>query len=257
MAVFEENPHCRQCGLSASESDTKMQEDLINMMTRNLQLDPIQHQHDMSMPPTPQVVPQASPITYITQHYHHSAHQVQSNNLPVSSIIEQAGINASALFPSQLQLFKNADPEQRSRLIQLWQIAPPSYGNQMHPDDIGNWPQTSMEREEEAARYRLGVAEQDKMKNLWGLPGSEHRNAEPYMTHGYDTDDADRAEAPTTAAKDAVYRHSSDPAYDSREWWHLSEGEPMEHQYGMLQQMWGYGFNYPATKSNDCDAEMS
>ncbi|KIW17482.1 hypothetical protein PV08_04676 [Exophiala spinifera] len=257
IAVFEENPHCRQCGLSASESDTKMQEDLINLMTRNLQLNPIQHQHDMSMPPTPQVVPQASPITYITQHYHHSAHQVQSDDLPVSSIIEQAGINASALFPSQLQLFKHADSEQRSRLIQLWQIAPPGYGNQMHPDALGNWPQTSMEREEEAARYRLEVAEQDKMKNLWGLPDAEARNAEPYMTHGYATDDANRAEASTTAAKDAEYRHSNDPAYDSREWWHLSDGEPMEHQYGMLQQMWGYGFNNSATKNGGGDADMS
>src|ERR1700709_2176091 len=140
-----------------------MQDELINMMTRNLQLSPLQH--DMSQPPTPQVVPQTTPITYITQHYHHSGHQVP-NDLPASTVLEQAGINASALFPSQLQLFKNAGPEQRSRLIELWQISPPTYGNQMHPDHLENWPETSVEREEEAAKYRLQVAEQEKLKNL-------------------------------------------------------------------------------------------
>src|ERR1700761_3909062 len=161
-----------------------MQDDLINMMTRNLQLSPLQH--DMSTPPTPQVVPQTSPITYITQHYHHSAHQVPTDT-PASSVLEQAGINASALFPSQLQLFKNAGPEQRSRLIELWQIAPPTYGNQMHPDHLGNWPETSIEREEEAARYRLELHEQERLKNLCALPGYDAKhNAEPYIVHGYE-----------------------------------------------------------------------
>ncbi|KAK5209723.1 hypothetical protein LTR47_009122 [Exophiala xenobiotica] len=253
MAVFEENPHCRQCGLSASESDIKMQDDLINMMTRNLQLDPIQHHQDMSTPPTPQVVPQSPPIAYITQHYHHSSHQIQSHDLPASSILEEAGINASALFPSQLLLFKNAGLEQRSRLIELWRIAPPSYGNQMRPNDLENWPQTNMEREEEAARYRLQVAEQERLKNLCALPGYQNRAAEPYMASGY----GNNALGGIAAVNGTEYKQSNDPAYNSREWWHLSEGEPMEHQYGMLQQMWGYGFNSPSTRKNDGDAEMS
>ncbi|KIX00313.1 uncharacterized protein Z518_10452 [Rhinocladiella mackenziei CBS 650.93] len=263
LAVFEDNPHCRQCGLSASESDTKMQDDLINMMTRNLQLSPIQHQHDMSMPPTPQVVPQPAPITYITQHYHHSAHQVPSHELPVSTLLERSGINASALFPSQLQLFKNAEPEQRSRLIELWQIAPPTYGNQIHPKDLGNWPQTNMEREEEAAKYRLQMLEQEKLKNLCALPGHENRhNAEPYILQGYDTlSNINGVTAPmeygSTPMEETEYKQSKDPAYNSREWWHLSDDEPMEHQYGMLQQMYGYHLDCSAERRNDGDAEMS
>ncbi|KIV78050.1 hypothetical protein PV11_09813 [Exophiala sideris] len=253
LAVFEENPHCRQCGLSASESDIKMQDDLINMMTKNLQLSSLPPQTDMSTPPTPQVVPQSPPITYITQHYHHSSHQVQSHDIPVSTALEQSGINASALFPSQLQLFKDADPEQRSRLIELWRIAPPSWGPQMQPDEFGNLPQTSMVKEEEIARYRLQLAEHERLKILAGLPGYEKRGAEPYMVHGYTTMDED-----SPAMNGTVYKPSSDPAYNSREWWHLSAEEPMEHQYGMLQQMWGYGFDYsPAGKRNDGDAEMS
>ncbi|EXJ81395.1 hypothetical protein A1O3_07686 [Capronia epimyces CBS 606.96] len=257
LAVFEDNPHCRQCGLSAYESDIKMQDDLINMMARNLQISPLGHQHDLSMPPTPQVVPEPEPITYISQHYHHSAHQVPLHDLPVSTILEKAGINAAALFPSQLQLFKNAQPEQRLRLIELWQIAPPTYGNQMHPDDMANWPQSSMEKEEEAAKYRLKGTEQERQ------PKHDNRNnAEPYMLQGYDTlPNINGVAAPmqdgSNTAKIAEYRQSNDPAYKSREWWNFSgEAEPMEHQYGMLQQMYGF-FDYSTARRNDGDAEMS
>ncbi|KIX93801.1 uncharacterized protein Z520_10426 [Fonsecaea multimorphosa CBS 102226] len=262
LAAFEENPHCRQCGLSAFESDIKMQDDLINMMARNLHLGPLQSPPDLSMPPTPQVVPQSTPITYITQHYHHSAHQAP-NDLPVSTILERSGINASALFPSQLQLFKNAEPEQRLRLIELWQIAPPTYGSQMHPDDLANWPQTSMEREEEAAKYRLQLVEQEKLKNLCALPAGEIRQtAEPYILHGYEARPSINGVTASTELgplmmKEDNYQQSKDPVYNSREWWHLSDEEPMEHQYGMLQQMYGYGIDYSVARRSDGDSEMS
>ena len=238
-----------------------MQDDLIHMMTRNLQLSPMQHHQDMSMPPTPQVVPQAAPITYITQHYHHSNHQVQPSDVPVSSILEQLGINASALLPSQLQLFKNADAEQRQRLVELWQIAPPTYGNQMHPDNLGNWPQTDMETEEEAARYRLHLVEQERLKNLSVLLQPDHRSAEPYVVNGYDSlPNINGVTAPTEHGsglqKEENYKQSNDPAYNSREWWHLADDEPMEHQYGMLQA-YAFQVDYTAGRRNDGDAEMS
>lgn len=233
-----------------------MQDDLINMMTRNLQLSPIQHQ-DMSSPPTPQVVPQVAPVTYISQHYHHSAHQVP-NEIPTSTILERVGINASALFPSQLQLFKNAGPEQRARLIELWQIAPPTYGNQMHPDHLGNWPETNIEKEEEAARYRLQITEQERLKNLCAVPINK-QNAEPYIVHGYEAypNSNGVTDLGATMMKDEEYKKSTDPAYNSREWWNLTDQEPIEHQYGMLQQMWGYGIDYSAARKNDGDSEMS
>ncbi|EXJ78665.1 hypothetical protein A1O1_09066 [Capronia coronata CBS 617.96] len=262
LAVFEDNPHCRQCGLSAHESDIKMQDDLINMMARTLQLGPFPHdQHDMSTPPTPQVLPEPAPITYISQHYHHSAHQVPANDLPVSTILENCGINAAALFPSQLQLFKNAEPDQRLRLIELWQIAPPTYGNQMHPDDLADWPQSSMEKEVEAAKYRLERIEQGKFQTF-GLPGhSARNNAEPYILQGYNPlpDDGGKEVAVEDGAvrTGADYNQSTDPAYKSREWWKFSEeAEPMEHQYGMLQQMYGF-LDYTSSRPNDGDAEMS
>ena len=241
-----------------------MQDDLVSMMSRHLQLNPAQQHQDASMPPTPQVSPLPAPVTYITQHYHHSAHQASTSDAQVSSALENAGINAAALLPSQLALFKNADLEQQQRLLELWHIAPPTPGNQTMPGDTGNWPQTSMEKEEEAARHRW-ESEQERLKNLCALPGFDNRNhAEPYIVSGYnDLSNINGVTAPTeyANAEDASgdYRRCKDPVYNSsREWWHLADDQPMEHQYGMLQQMmYGNGIEYVHnTRHEDEDEEM-
>jgi hypothetical protein len=242
-----------------------MQDDLVNMMSQHLQLNPVQHQQDASMPPTPQVSPQSAPITYITQHYHHSAHQAGTTDSQASSDLESVGINAAVLLPTQLALFKNADPEQRQRLVELWRIAPPTYGNQLMPGDMGNWPQTSMEKEEEAARHRWEESERERLKNLCALPGYDNRGqAEPYIVSGYN----DRpningvtalSEYTNTQQSSSEYKRCKDPVYNSsREWWQLTDEEPMEHQYGMLQaMMYGNGIEYAQPpRHDDEDEEM-
>jgi len=242
-----------------------MQDELVSMMSRQLQLHPLQHQQDLSMPPTPQVSPQTAPITYITQHYHHSAHQASTNDSQVSSDLENAGINAMALLPTQLVLFRNGDQEQKQRLVELWRIAPPMYGKQMQPEDMTDWPQTSMEKEEAAARQRWEESERERLKNLCALPGYDQRtNAEPYIVSGYNDQSntnglghpsaSVHSEQPTEES-----RRCKDPVYNSREWWHLSADEPMEHQYGMLQQMMygnGVEYNVTSTRQDDEDEEM-
>jgi len=241
-----------------------MQDDLVSLMTRNLQLSPLpQHPHDVSMPPTPQVTPHQAPITYITQHYHHSAHQAPHPDLPISTVLENAGVNASALLPSQLQLFKNAAPDQQQRLIELWRIAPITYGNQMLQRDLSNWPQTSMEQEEEAARHRWQMLEQEKLKNLCALPAAQETpsHAEPYIVQGYENlPNINGITAPTpygaTPAKVMEYKKSNDPAYNSREWWVMADDEPMEHQYGLLQQMYAHQIDYSTRRKEDGDDEM-
>lgn len=230
LQAFEHNPHCPTCGLSVAESDAKMQDELADLMTRNMHLGMRPPAQAASTPPTPEVVPQLTPITYISQHYHHSAHVAP---IPVteetSTVLKNSGVDADALLPSQLMLFKNAESEQQRRLIELWRIAPPTYGGQLASSDMGNWPQTSMETEEEAARQRWEKQEQERLKNLSVLPSQGV--AEPYMKNGYDADvdmDGEKHE----------YRQATDPAYDrEREWWRMSGEQPMEHQYGMLQQM--------------------
>lgn len=219
-----------------------MQDDLADLMTRNMHLGMQPPTHDISNPPTPQVVPQQVPVTYISQHYHHSAHVVPAataNNeeAQVSTVLRNAGVSTDALLPSQLQLFRNAQPDQRERLIELWRIAPPTFGTQLGTSQMGDWPQTSMEVEEEAARQRWDKQEQEKFKNLSVLPSQEARtNAEPYMSEGYDADMAVEENA-------QQYRPATDPVHNrEREWWHMAE-EPIEHQYGMLQQ-WGMGHGF-------------
>ncbi len=231
-----------------------MQDELITMMSQHMHLNPIQQsQHDASMPPTPQVSPQAAPITYITQHYHHSGHQVPAD-AQVSTVLEAAGINASALLPSQLTLFKNADDEQKRRLAELWQIAPPTPGNHLPGVQMGNWPQTSMEQEEEAARHRWEATERDRLKNLTALPGYDNRDqAEPYVVSLFNQIPSANGVIESDSAKQhEEYQHCKDPVYNSREWWHMSDQEPMEHQYGMLQaMMYGNGIEYASAKEED------
>lgn len=243
-----------------------MQDELVSMMSRQLQLHPLQHQQDMSMPPTPQVSPQTAPVTYITQHYHHSAHQASTNDSQIPSELENAGVNAAALLPTQINLFRNADQKQKQRLVELWRIVPPPmYGKRWQSQDMMVWPQTSMEKEEAAARQRWEESEREKLKNLCGLPGYDQRNsAEPYMVSGYNDQSSNggvtqpidyaHSQQPTEAS-----RRCKDPVYNSREWWHLSADEPMEHQYGMLQHMmYGNGIEYdvPSTRHQDEDEEM-
>ena len=160
------------------------------------------------------------PITYITQHYHHSAHVVpstaslQSPIIPPSTtdldqtspaaILSQNNIDPSALFPSQLTLFQHADSEQRLRLIQLWQISAPSYGGHALARELGKWPPTSLKQEEKMAqiRYERHISEQTKLLDETESDGVEQvceagklglqdvdgrPNAEPYILSGYET----------------------------------------------------------------------
>lgn len=259
LEVFDGNPYCGrvrtsfpfhsisshvwQCGLSASEGEMKMQEELATLMTERLNLDHNVNYHSQpELPPTP---PQPSPpqpqMTYITQHYHHSAHQAAPTppveQTSVSEELSRHGIDASVLFPSQISLFQQAQPDQQSRLIQLWSIAPPTYSNQMLTKSPVNWPQTSMQQEEEAAesRYMKMQAESGNYS-----PEQRHHNAEPYIVHGYDNDSSDVGATASAglgfAARTREYNRALDPAYQSREWW-MHESQPIEHQYGMVQQM--------------------
>ena len=220
----------------------KIQEELATLMTQRLRLDNNVNCHSQpELPPTP---PQPDPqpqMTYITQHYHHSAHQAAptppGEQMSATEVLARHGIDASVLSPSQLNLFKQAQPEQQLRLIQLWSIAPPSYGNQLLARDLVNWPHTSMQREEEAVHSRY-----TRMQAESGHYSPEQRyNAEPYIVRGYETspDVSSGTKAPGFPARTREYNRALDPAYQSREWW-MHESEPIEHQYGAVQQMRQY-----------------
>lgn len=205
-------------------------------MMAGFNIDALRHQsHNISMPPTPQVVPRQGPITYITQHYTHSAHVPQQySETSVSDALAAAGVDVSALLPSQIQLFKDAQPDQQARLVELWRIAPPTSGNHLLAKHLGSWPSTSLEMEEKAAEARWQHAEQQMVKNLC----APQVLAEPYILNGYQNlQYINEIHLPTQHAENTQEKHVAELGMKKeREWWQM-ESQPMELQYGMLQQM--------------------
>lgn len=216
-----------------------MQEELATLMTQRLRLDnDVEYHGQPVLPPTPPQRDQQAQVTYITQHYHHSAHQAAPTppveQTTIHDELARHGVDTSALFPSQLNLFKEARPEQQLRLIQLWTIAPPSYGNQMLAKELVHWPQTSMQQEEEAAKAR-SLRTQAQLGNY--SPEPRH-NAEPYIMHGYEelSDSSAAMSGPHPDPQSQKYSAALDPVYRRKEWW-LREADPIEYQYGVVQQM--------------------
>ena len=258
LDVFEQNPHCGrvctpvrnrsipshvwQCGLSASEGDMKMQEELAALMTQRLRLDNNASYHmEPKSPPTPPQTDAQSQLTYITQHYHHSAHQAAptppAQQASVNEELARHGIDASVLTPSQISLFRQAQPEQQFRLIQLWSIAPIRCGIQLLPKDLVKWPQTSMQQEEEAAQSRYMQIQ----VSSGNCSPEQPLNAEPYIVRGYDiSPDVSTTTTPSNLIpRMKEYNQALDPAYQSREW-RVHDSQPIEHPYGVGQQMWHF-----------------
>lgn len=140
----------------------QVQDDLSSLFSRNLSLQPTPYVDPN--PPIHQTSPPEQAITYsITQHYHHSAHIAKprpasepptTDQATTEIILSRHGVDSSTLFPSQIELFKTAGPEQQMRLVELWRISPPNYGGHALAQDLGTWPSTSLEQEESMAKLR-------------------------------------------------------------------------------------------------------
>ncbi|TVY83281.1 hypothetical protein LSUE1_G007645 [Lachnellula suecica] len=238
------------------------QEDLATLFSRNLNL-----HNNPYVAPQPEPEPAQEQYTYsISQHYHHSAHTVaqqparpsseppQTDQLTVEIILSRHGVDAKSLFPSQIELFKTADPGQQMRLVELWRICPPDYGGHALAQDIGSWPSTSFEQEEAMAKLRyerqmleermsraggdMQSMDSDTMSDssttmpMTPIQGGDGRwsgqNIEPYMSSGYEALAQREYEASARPAKDVYshfgtavggpnYRSSTDPVYKNVE----------------------------------------
>lgn len=228
-----------------------MQDELSALMAERLRLEQ-EPQVASQMPQSP------GPITYISQHYHHSAHKaptlVSRDDLAEArETLAQNRIDADFLLPSQLNLFNQADLDQRRRLIELWQIAPLRYGQRTFSQDGSSWPETSLQQEEEAAQHRYlqmtgdGVSKLEVMEGVMdgergrGSPQELRGNAEPYMISGYMQDGwkgtvVGQSEKTTSWSTSYELNRASDPVYQDRLWW-TPGSQPMEHQYGAFQAM--------------------
>jgi hypothetical protein len=220
-----------------------MNEDLVNMFSRNLSFTPY-------VAPTQEEPSQTeTPIIYsITQHYHHSAHIAaqqparpaseppQTDQLTTEIILSRHGVDVATLSPAQITLFKTADSSQQMRLIQLWQLyrTTPNIGGQGILQDLSNYQTTSFEQEEAIAklRYERQILEErtsrtggdqgmddDTMSDessvtpmpMTPIQGGDGRwanthVAEPYMSSGYEALARREYEQSAGPSKD-IYSH--------------------------------------------------
>lgn len=207
----------------------------------------------------------AKPITYVSQHYTHSYHvapirsaqqEPTKTHIEVSeleTVLLRNSIDPSLLFPSQIDLFQNADDDQRLRLLELWRISPPQ-GRQGYPAGVDyntsrqlyDWPPTSLAQEEAMAKLRYErMLEERAQKNeiqtyqqqldesmdehadsmavqatrdmLASSPDT--RNAEPYIVSGYDMlakrEYEESAKASTNLLRETTkYNQATDPVYN-------------------------------------------
>ncbi|KAJ5157560.1 uncharacterized protein N7482_008660 [Penicillium canariense] len=204
LAAFIENPHCAQCGLSVSEGNGKLQDELSALFDRQMTME-----QRAPSPSQPDLAASQAPISYsITQHYHHSSHVAPSHPvttdpaMALHEILVQHGLDPSTLSPAQLDLVRNADPEQQQRLIQTWQL--------------------------------YAMHGQTRTQDL-EMNDSEHKGfAEPYMVSGYEA-----TTLPNEPSTGEPYAASTDPVYKSQNWCGSSAG-PMESQYGLFEERHRY-----------------
>lgn len=202
-------------------------------------------------------------IVYASSHYTHSHHVVPARSIfepPVRTHIDMSelglillrnSINPELLFPSQVELFQNADDDQRLRLLELWRISPPQ-GRQGYPAgtdynmsrQLYDWPPTSLAQEESMAKLRYEKTHQEQQtRDLSASPPV----AEPYMTSGYDMLAKREYEQ---SAKEATYHPATDPVYNSASTsglWQKNVGSisDMENNYGAFAYAREYGFQQP------------
>ncbi|KAF2876652.1 hypothetical protein BDV95DRAFT_484070 [Massariosphaeria phaeospora] len=287
-SVFSESLFCSHCGAASTginarptqeEAANMQQEELARLFSANMSLSqappppyspprgpepqvyeekPVQHQQQEQE----QV---AKPITYISQHYTHTHHVLPVRHLlqePVQTRIEASelegvflrnSIDPSLLFPSQVELFKNADDDQRLRLLELWHISPPQ-GQQEHANSVDyntsrqlyDWPPTSLAQEEAMAKLRYectmeqraqadDIQKHQRQLDQSMVDGSQSaavqatRNlltspldtpdVEPYIVSGYDMlaqrDYEESAQAAANHLKDSTkYNQATDPVYN-------------------------------------------
>lgn len=228
----------------------------------------------------------ASPIHYISAHYTGTAHlttpapvSTTATTSPSSSppppyvenylpsdhadLLRQSGIDPSALLPAQAQLFTSADWDQKSRLVELWRISPPSYPLEQHLQT--EWVARSIESEEREARERYEAAvlaqrqrqyEEHMLDTHEPPPISPIREvgetpwppaariraasiaaskrtstvveAEPYMSSGYR-----QASDPVYGAGSGLWQPHQTPTYQQA----VEQQPAMEMQYGMFEQI--------------------
>ncbi|KAL5114776.1 hypothetical protein ACEQ8H_007338 [Pleosporales sp. CAS-2024a] len=282
-AIFSQNISCAHCGSistginvrpKAQEQPTMQQDELARLFTAQMSLSHPTPPHPVAIPhPQPEEAPRQ--IVYASQHYTHSYHVTPARSASeplvkthiepsdLEAVLRRNSINPSLLFPSQLELFQNADDDQRLRLLDLWRISPPA-GRQGYPDgsdynrsrQLYDWPPTSLAQEEAMAKLRYERMEQESAQQQQQsqqpmssstLADTVHAySAEPYMTSGYEMmarREYEKSAQDEIARKESnTYNKATDPVYNGGLWQkNIGSVLDMENQYGAYAYAREYG----------------
>ncbi|EER36720.1 conserved hypothetical protein [Histoplasma capsulatum H143] len=293
LAAFAENPYCRQCGLSAAEGDSKMQDDLAILFARQMSVagipspnqklaSPPQSMVPAVMSPTPDMSP--SPLPLLPLHlppisYNISQHTITPHTAPAQEAGQRRFLQPARHAASRNLSGRNTVPtqhvEQKTRLIELWQISRPNV-RKANPFDSGiPTSSSSLPSRMQSARDTMidvDCMDQDA-RSTTGLDDSQH--AEPYVMSGYEAlaqreydasaarsacghgfaeasqSSVAAAAAAATTSTSSSYKPAVDPVYKGHGLWDVqgqqqghgqggSEAvlllQPMENQYGAFEQ---------------------
>ncbi|KAF2854844.1 hypothetical protein T440DRAFT_464973 [Plenodomus tracheiphilus IPT5] len=289
-SAFSQNVSCSHCGAistginiqAKTKEDEKMQQDELTQLfsahmnlSQNapqqvpqqvLQEQPVQQQQQQHEQAPKQIV-------YASQHYTHTHHVAPARSVSepslkthidrtdLASVLLRNSIDPSLLFPSQIDLFQNADDDQRLRLLELWRISPPT-GRQGYPAgtdynmsrQLYDWPPTSLAQEEAMAklRYERIQAEVQQQEDIrqheqqleQSMNAASTSPAEPYMASGYEMmarreyEESVREEKEKSAREASQYNQATDPVYNQTVnnggLWQKNAGSvlDMENNYG-------------------------
>ncbi len=269
------------------------QEELSGLFARNLTFNPIpEPEPDSHKHGGEERSRSEPPITYITQHYHHSSHlaakppPTQRHEPPealfdIQTVFVRNNINPSLLFPSQIKLFHDADDDQKLRLLEIWRISPPDYGGHALAAELGTWPQTSLQQEEMMAKLRTSRRLQqdsqdendyramtdrayshdhatEQLRSIQSLAESSLGCvAEPYVISGYETLSRRDYEQQENALRESqhMYNQAVDPVFRGPSLWQRSASM---HQLGTFEQSRGHdASNGVQGRNGQVDDEMA
>jgi len=277
------------------------QEELIGLFARNMTFSNPTPPPEEPQPLVSSPLQNGSPVivVFASQHYTPNRHitpirfhtppepsspsqqqQPQQENLSdeqVIDLLEQNNIDPNQLFPSQVDLFRKADADQRLRLLELWRIAPLNLEVHNIQQENETWLETNLHREELLAkmryeklmllRNRTGTPELRNVQEEigWGTETTEPKErpatapehkaqmiqqhqAEPYMLSGYEMlvkrdyeRQAAKQQEQTPLRETTKYNQATDPVFQhSSGLWQKtvqSQQLDMENQYGTFEHM--------------------
>jgi len=304
-SVFSETHHCDHCGTpsngvsilgqAAEQPDTMQQDELVGLFSQKLNFsNPTPPPDKPYSTPPPEIRPEApepQPAVYSSQHYVPNRHVVpvrfftppQTTPEPqpqpltdeeMLDILSRNSIDPSTLFPSQVALLRNADLDQRLRLLELWRISPPNLGHYDLAKEQATWLTTTLQQEEQMAKLRY--ERQMTERTLSPAPAQElerpssatesgrnrtsvHAHAEPYMMTGYEMlAQREYEQSNSVPLKETTrYNQATDPVFrNSSGSWDKGVVD-MENRYGAYEQMRDGGSVPNAVALNGLDEDMA